>query len=87
MKKEELQELSTVELQSKIKTLKAGLIIMSSLVILYAVFFIYKLATGTWKANTTLGTVMLGMLVIVISTTMVRYISIAKILQQRKEEK
>jgi hypothetical protein len=87
MKKENLQELSTAELQAKLKTLKAGLIIISSLVILYAVFFIYKLATGTWQANTTLGTVMLGMLVIVISTTMVRYMGIAKILQQRKEEK
>lgn len=87
MKKENLQELSTAELQAKLKTLKAGLIIISSLVILYAVFFIYKLATGTWQANTTLGTVMMGMMVIVISTTMVRYISIVKILQERKQEK
>jgi len=87
MKKKELQELTTAELKSKIKTLKAVLIIMSSLVVMYLVFFLYKLTTGTWETNNTLGTVMLGMLVVVISTTTVQYSSIAKILQNRKEEK
>ncbi len=87
MKKNELQELTTEELKSKVKTLKAVLIIMSSLVVLYSIFFIYKLVTGTWETNNTLGTVMLGMLVVVISTTTVRYGNIAKILQQREEEK
>ena len=87
MKKKELQELTTAELKSKMKTLKAVLIIMSSLVVLYLVFFLYKITTKTWETNNTLGTVMLGMLVVVISTTTVQYSSIAKILQNRKEEK
>jgi archaellum component FlaF (FlaF/FlaG flagellin family) len=87
MKKKELQELTTEELKTKTKTLKAVLIIISSLVFLYLVYFIYKLTTGTWEANNTLNPVMLGMLVVVISITTVRYSSIAKILQHRKEEK
>ena len=87
MKKKELQELTTAELKSKMKTLKAVLIIMSSLVVMYLVFFLIKLTTGTWETNNTLGIVMLGMLVVVISTTTVQYSSIAKILQNRKEEK
>lgn len=87
MKNKELEALTTKELKSKVKTLKAVLIIMSSLVVLYCFFFIYKLATGTWETNNTLGTVMLGVLVVVISTTTVRYTSIAKKLKQRKEEK
>ncbi|MCF8254214.1 MAG: hypothetical protein K9J84_06510 [Bacteroidia bacterium] len=87
MKNKELQELTTDELKSKIKTLKVVLIIMSSLIVLYTVYFIYKIATGTWKANNTLETIMLGMLVVVISTTTIRYSSIAKILQHRKEKK
>lgn len=87
MKKKELQELTTAELKSKMETLKAVLIIMSSLVVMYLVFFLIKLTTGTWETNNTLGIVMLGMLVVVISTTTVQYSSIAKILQNRKEEK
>lgn len=87
MKNKELKTLTTEELKSKVKTMTAVLIIMSSLVILYSIFFIYKLATGTWETNTTLGTVMLGMLVIVISSTTVSYTNVAKILKQRKEEK
>lgn len=87
MKKNELQELTTEELKSKKKTLKALLIIMSSLVVMYLIFFIYVLSTGTWETNNTLGTVMLGMFGVVISTTTVSYRNIAKILQQREEEK
>jgi len=41
----------------------------------------------TWETNNTLGTVMLGMLGVVISTTTVRNRNIAKILHQREEEK
>jgi len=50
-------------------------------------FFIYKLATGTWETNNTLGTVMVGMLVVVFSTTSIQYSRTAKILQNRNEEK
>jgi uncharacterized membrane protein YcjF (UPF0283 family) len=85
MKKKEIEELTTDELKSKIKTLKAILIIMSSLVVLYAFYFVYKLTTGTWEANNTLGIVSMGMLVVVISTTIVRYSSINKILQHRRK--
>jgi hypothetical protein len=85
MKKKELADFTTEELKSKINKLKAVLIIMCSLVVLYLVYFIYKLATGTWEANNSLGTVMLGMLVVVISTTSIQYSSIAKILQNRNK--
>jgi uncharacterized membrane protein len=87
MKKKELDELTTAELKSKMKTLKSILIIMSSLVFLYVFYFIYKLITRSWEPNNTLGTVMLGMLVVVISTTTVQNSSIAKILQNRKKVK
>ena len=87
MKKKELAEFTTEKLRSKIKILRGTLIIMSALVVLYLIFFIYKLAIGTWEANNTLGAVMLGMLVVVISTTTIQYGRIAKILQHRNEEK
>jgi uncharacterized membrane protein len=87
MKKKKPEELTTAELKSKMKTLKSILLIMSSLVFLYVFYFVYKLITGTWEANNTLGTVMPGMLVVVISITTVQYSSMAKILQNRKEEK
>jgi ABC-type multidrug transport system permease subunit len=87
MKKKKLEDFTTEELKSKMKTLKSILIIMSSIVFLFVFYFIYKLITRTWEPNNTLGTVMLGMLVVVISTTTVQYSSIAKILQNRKEEK
>ena len=87
MKKNELQELTTEELMSKKKTLKAVLIIMSSIVVMYLIIFIYAILTGTWRTNNTMGTVMLGMLGVLISTTTVHYGNISKILQQREEEK
>jgi hypothetical protein len=86
MKKKDLADFTTEELESKLKTLKGILIIMSSLVVLYFGFFIYKLSTGTWDTNNSLGTVMLGMLVVVISTTTVQFSRTAKILQNRKLE-
>jgi len=85
MKKKELADFTTEELKSKIKVMKAVLIIMSSLVVLYLVFFIYKLSAGTWETNNTLGTVMVGMLVVVISSTTVQYSRIAEILKNRKD--
>ena len=87
MKKKELAEFTTEELRSKIKILRGTLIIMSTLVVLYLIYFIYKLVTGTWETNNTLGTVMVGMLVVVISTTSIQYSRTAKILQNRNEEK
>jgi len=85
MKKKELEDLTTEELKSKIMILKAVLLIMSILVVLYLVFFIYKLSAGTWEANNALGTVMVGMLVVVISSTTVQYSRIAKILKNRTD--
>ena len=87
MEKKALTELTNEELKSKIKILKGILIIMSTLIVLYLIFFIYKLVTGTWETNFTLGTVMVGMLVVVISTTSIQYGRIAKILQNRTKEK
>ncbi len=87
MKKKELAELTTEELRSKIKILKGTLIIMSTLVVLYLIYFIYKLATRTWETNNTIGTVMVGMLVVVISTTSIQYSRTSKILQNRNGEK
>jgi uncharacterized membrane protein len=87
MEKKVLAELTTEQLTSRIKTLKSILIVLSSLVVIYLVYFIYKLSTGTWEANNTLGTVMLGMLVVLISSTTVKHSRMAKILQDRNKEK
>ena len=87
MKKEELTELTTDQLKSKINTLKGILTILSSFVVIYLVYFIYKLSTGTWDVNNTLGTVMFGTLGVMISTITVQYSRVAKVLKDRNEEK
>lgn len=86
MKKKEFAEITTKELRSKIRILRSTLIISSALVVLYLIYFIYKLVTGTWETNNTLGTVMVGMLVVVISTTSIQYSRTAKILQNRRKD-
>ena len=87
MEKKVLAELTTEQLTSKIKTLKSILIVLSSLVVIYLVYFIYKLSTGTWEANNNLGTVIPGTLDVMIPLTNVKNSRMGKILQDRNKEK
>ncbi|MEZ4775603.1 MAG: hypothetical protein R3D00_20625 [Bacteroidia bacterium] len=87
MEKKVLGELTTEQLTSKIKTLKGVIMVLSSLVVIYLFYFIYQLSAGTWDANNTLGSVMLGTLGVVISSTTVQYSRVVKILKDRNEEK
>lgn len=73
--------------QSEKKILKGILYVMSSLVVMYLVYFIYKLSTGAWNMNDTLGIGTLGMLLVVIAVTTIQYNKAAKILQNQKEAK
>lgn len=86
MKNKRLTESTDKQLNSKKKSMQIVLIIISSLIVLYSIYFVYKLATKFWEANNTLGIVAMGMLVIVISTTSVQYSSIVKELKKRNEE-
>jgi uncharacterized membrane protein YcjF (UPF0283 family) len=86
MKNKKIQELSIDELTAKLKALRTLLIVLSSLVLLYAIFFITKLILGTWQANNTLGIVGLGVLVVVISNLTIRMSVIGREIKSRNIE-
>ncbi|MDG1276539.1 MAG: hypothetical protein P8O16_04610 [Algoriphagus sp.] len=79
------QELTVDELKGKKKTLTTSVIVISVLMILYSVYFISKLASGTWLSTNTLGMVGLGVLVIFISNLAIQLVLIEKELKSRKE--
>lgn len=72
------KELTIKELNSKKKSLVTILIVLSSLILAYGVFFVTKLASGTWEANNTLGIVGLGVMVVLISNISLRLSVIQK---------
>jgi hypothetical protein len=77
------QELSKAELNYKRKNLLILLVVTSSLILLYAVYFVVKLLTGTWQANNTFGIVGLGVLVVFISNLTTRLSVIQKEINSR----
>ncbi len=81
----ELEKLTTEQLKAKLKTLKSVLMALSILIAIDLLYFIYLLSTNSWRPNNTLGMVMIGILVIVLTTTTVSYSQVAKIVQLRKE--
>ena len=78
-----IQELSKEELLSKKKQMTISIIIVSSLIVLYGVYFIMKLISGTWQANNTLGIVGLGVSGVFISNLTMRLNMIQKEIKSR----
>jgi hypothetical protein len=72
MKNKSLADSSLEELNANKKTLVTIIIVLSVLILLYAGYFIFKLVTGTWEANNTLGTVGFGTLGVVTSLVSVQ---------------
>ena len=77
------QELSKEELHSKKKKLRISIIVVSSLIILYAVYFVIRLVSGTWQANNTLGIVGMGVLGVLISNLTIQLSVIQKEIKSR----
>lgn len=82
-----LQELTMEQLQSKKKTLKLLLILIVLVLIFYALFFIFKLVSGTWEAKNPLGIVGLAMLLIASSVINIQHINDDQELKNRRESK
>jgi len=88
MENKDRTKLTTKQLNSKINTLNGILMVLSSVVVLYLIYFLYALFTNTWEGNNnTIWIVMLVMLGAVISLVIIRRSRIAKILKDRNEEK
>ncbi len=64
MKSKTNQDLSIEQLAGKRKTLLTILMIVTTLIVLYLVYFISKLIAGTWQVNNALGMTGIGGLVI-----------------------
>jgi hypothetical protein len=77
------RELSKEELHSKKKKLRISIIVVSSLIMLYAVYFVIKLVSGTWQANNTLGIVGMGVLGVLISNLTIQLSVIQKEIKSR----
>ena len=87
MENKELTKLTTEQLNSKINILKGILMVLSSVVILYLIYFLYALFTNTWEGNyNTIWIVMLVILGAVISLIFFQRSRIVKILKDRNEE-
>ena len=77
------QKLSKEELYSIKKKTRISIIVVSSLIILYAVYFVIKLVSGTWQANNTLGVVGMGVLGVLISNLSLKRSAIQKEIKSR----
>lgn len=83
MKSKSNKELTIEELNAKKKTLITILIILSAVILLYLVYFVTKLASGTWQANNTLGIVGLGLLGVVSSNLTIQLSFLGKEIKSR----
>lgn len=70
-------------LNSKKKKLTVLIVLISTLIILYAIYFVMKLISGTWQANNTLSIVGLALLVVLISNLTLQLSSIQKEIKSR----
>ena len=77
------QELTVTELKSKKKILTASAIVISSLILMFLVYFIIQLASSTWQPTNTLGVMVMGVLVISISSIGIQLVLIDKELKTR----
>lgn len=84
MKSTKIQDYSTEQLTAQKKTLMSIVIIMAVLIVLYAAYFIYRIVTRTWDSTPMLGSVMLGLLVVVVSMNSIRMAVIDQELRRRK---
>ena len=84
MKNKDLTDSSLGELYANKKTLVTIIILLSTLILLYAGYFIFQLVTGTWEANNSLGTISMGTLVVVTSLLWVQLSRVGIEIKRRK---
>lgn len=77
------KELTIEELKAKKKTVITLMVVLSSLILMYMVYFIVKLVSGTWQSNNTLGIVGLCVLVVFLSNLTIRLSAIEKEVKSR----
>lgn len=84
MKNNDLHNYPLQKLLEQKKKLTVLSVVLAGLIVLYGVYFIVKLSSGTWRANSMLSTVIIGMLVVFISLTSVQISRIVAEINSRK---
>lgn len=83
MKSKNTTEATLEELHAKKKTLSILSVILGASIIGYGVYFVVKLASGTWQANNMLAISGMGLLVVAISQIAVRLSAVAAAIKSR----
>lgn len=86
MKSKKISDATIEELKAMRKTVKAITWVLATLILLYCIYFVTRLATGTWDTNNTLGIVGLGTLVIVSSVMSLQLGRIDKEMKGRSDK-
>lgn len=86
MKNNDLHNYPLQKLLEQKKKLTVLSVVLAGLIVLYGVYFIAKLSSGTWRANSMLSTVIIGMLVVFISLTSVQISRIVAEINSRKAD-
>nr|MBI1228484.1 hypothetical protein [Cytophagales bacterium] len=86
MKNNDLHNYPLQKLLEQKKKLTVFSVVLAGLIVLYGVYFILKLSSGTWRANSMLSTVIIGMLVVFISLTSVQISRIVAEINSRKAD-
>lgn len=83
MKNKYTTEATIEELHAKKKTLSLLTVILSILIIAYGIYFVVKLASGTWQANNMLAITGMGLLVVAVSQIAVQLSAVAAAIKSR----
>lgn len=83
MKKKDMEDYSVDELLKQKKTTTVSLFVLAGLIVAYLIYFIWKLSSGTWEINNTLGIMVMGVLVILNANLAIRFAAISKGLKSR----
>jgi len=86
MKNNDLHNYPLQKLLEQKKKLTVLSVVLAGLIVLYGVYFIVKLSSGTWRANSMLSTVTIGMLVVFISLNSVQISRIVAEINSRKAD-
>lgn len=84
MKSKSTTEATLEELHAKKKTLSVLSVILSIIIIAYGIYFVVKLASGTWRANNMLAITGMGLLVVGVSQIAVQLSAVAAAIKSRK---
>jgi len=85
MKKKDMKDYSVDELLKQKKSTTVSLFVLAGLIVAYLIYFIWKLSSGTWEINNTLGMMVMGVLMILNANIAIQYAAISKELKSREK--